>query len=411
MSAIIIGISGSTSSGKTTLSLILSAIFSDNALNSIHEDDFFRPKTARTTDTDCFEAVDLERFITKVKHVRTTEHITLPKTPPARNEPSFRVENVDDQKLYNDLIQQKKRELRIWISGQISKSRYSEWEDTTILMPSESSPFGPRAVIKPKFCFVDGFLLYSKVGEPFGGVDNMTASYLNTIAREELMRLFDIRLFLPVTKQVASERRFSREPYIDPPNGSRLAKQWWKTEEYFNKIAWPNYTRNNGFLFDDNCVEKVPFGVTMRRGLSPEKENVFIMDSMNATLEDTVNWAMKVILKELEEIGRKARYSQVLESIMAEEDDLDPYYWVEYPCISPDKPCLRKKLKKFLKKHVLEKLEVFRPPSKMDRKLRRQTPEVLWKLDQGIPVKLNENSGFEEWRQRHRGDGTFSRLL
>lgn len=70
-----------------------------------------------------------------------------------------------------------------------------------------------------------------------------------------LMELFDVNLFLPTSKDIAKRRRFSRKPYIDHPSGYRVG-QYWKTEGYFENVAWPNYQRlHRWLLLDDTTTE------------------------------------------------------------------------------------------------------------------------------------------------------------
>jgi hypothetical protein len=45
---------------------------------------------------------------------------------------------------------------------------------------------------------------------------------INAAARQDLIRHFDIKLFLPISMQQAKQRRFVRHCYIDALNGERL---------------------------------------------------------------------------------------------------------------------------------------------------------------------------------------------
>jgi hypothetical protein len=65
------------------------------------------------------------------------------------------------------------------------------------------------------------------------------------------MEFFDVKLFLLTFKDVAKARRFSRTPYMDFPYGGRTEGQYWKTEGYFDGVAWPNYERSHSWLLTD----------------------------------------------------------------------------------------------------------------------------------------------------------------
>jgi hypothetical protein len=65
------------------------------------------------------------------------------------------------------------------------------------------------------------------------------------------MEFFDVKLFLLTFKDVAKVRRFSRTPYMDFPYGGRTEGQYWKTEGYFDGVAWPNYERSHSWLLTD----------------------------------------------------------------------------------------------------------------------------------------------------------------
>jgi hypothetical protein len=118
-------------------------------------------------------------------------------------------------------------------------------------------------------------------------------------SKQELMKLFDIKLFLPTSYEVAKARRFSRTPYMDPPHGTRQLGEMWKTEQYFNNVAWANYVNESAFMFENNNVEKVPFSFNMQ-----QKGGVFMTPTIDASVEETVKWAVNVILCE---IGQKVR--------------------------------------------------------------------------------------------------------
>jgi len=106
--------------------------------------------------------------------------------------------------------------------------------------------------------------------------------------------LFDIKLFLSTKRQVAKSRRFSRSVYQDAPKGGRHPGQMWKTEGYFEGVAWVNYRNEHGFLFQEGDVEK--------GALLDAPGGIFVRSEIDAGIVGTVKWATDVIL---EELGRK----------------------------------------------------------------------------------------------------------
>jgi hypothetical protein len=314
MTSVLVGIAGPTSSGKTTLSLVLSQIFGDIATCCVHQDNYFAPKSAENVDCDCWDAVDLRRLLSDLKMVKYSGAMAQCEDNHTKLHSVF-PENEDDLEKYKDLIVAIKERVKQWMKEETSKNARSRLSGdfSTLLPPNTNADPNPttKALVIPKICLVDGFLLYSEPdanGEPAG-------SHHSTILdpKQDLMKLFDIKLFLPATKRLSRARRFAQTPYKDSPAGTRRSNQPWKTEKYFESTAWPNYIRENGFLFDDGVVERIPFGVTLRQGLTPGKADVFMMPVMDATVMETVEWAVEIILNELENIIRIRRYPTIPE--------------------------------------------------------------------------------------------------
>jgi hypothetical protein len=71
---------------------------------------------------------------------------------------------------------------------------------------------------------VEGFLLFAdpKVGET-----------------GRMMEAMDVKVFLPVKRDTARSRRFTRKEYVDVEiGGEREAHMFWRTEAYFDGVAW-----------------------------------------------------------------------------------------------------------------------------------------------------------------------------
>ncbi|TGO25837.1 hypothetical protein BPAE_0071g00080 [Botrytis paeoniae] len=103
------------------------------------------------------------------------------------------------------------------------------------------------------------------------------------VAKAALMQEFDIKLFLPTSKEVAKERRLSRFPYIDFPAGGRCPGQMWKSEGYFEEVVWKGYEDSFGWLLRETRKENV--------------DGVFVRTTVDDTIENTVYWAVDIILR------------------------------------------------------------------------------------------------------------------
>lgn len=150
-------------------------------------------------------------------------------------------------------------------------------------------------------CIVEGFLLYSN--------PDITDSHLCR-SQYSLMDLFDVKLFLPTSKDIAKRRRFSRKPYIDHPSGYRLGGQYWKTEGYFENVAWPNYQRLHRWLLSDGTAkgghkDLSNVGHLVKATISPEVECMYrkkgdvYLGKLNAGVEETLRWAVEIILAKM----------------------------------------------------------------------------------------------------------------
>ncbi|QSZ35279.1 hypothetical protein DSL72_008148 [Monilinia vaccinii-corymbosi] len=104
-------------------------------------------------------------------------------------------------------------------------------------------------------------------------------------SNEALMQEFDVKLFLPTSKEVARHRRLSRFPYVDSPAGGRLPGQMWKSEGYFEEVVWKGYENSFDWLLKDTGKGNV--------------NGVFVRSTLDDTVENTVEWAIDIILEAL----------------------------------------------------------------------------------------------------------------
>ncbi|KAF7894741.1 uncharacterized protein EAF01_010191 [Botrytis porri] len=365
--ALTVAISGCSSSGKTTLALLLSEIFSSSPTTKhstgrkppdiseeknlgdakaihpfttiIHQDAFFIPKSdcplvqfnsapsdehflkeslaqnnenpvylyARTgmngeedvqitgPNTDCMEAVNFGNLLRMVRAAQANN-----------SEPKMCVQYIDDgdkMKLieqYSGVIESMRRKIREYFaSGTGNRMRNDAF-----------------AGFNYRWVFVEGFLLFSEAlpsddrsswfgassevkdhcAERSGNVrqefekeaalkenEIMRAKEKIVLAKAALMQEFDIKLFLPTSKEVAKERRLSRFLYIDFPAGGRYPGQMWKSEGYFEEVVWKGYEDSFSWLLRETGKEHV--------------DGVFVRTTVDDTIENTVYWAVDIILQ------------------------------------------------------------------------------------------------------------------
>ncbi|TGO62746.1 hypothetical protein BOTNAR_0109g00220 [Botryotinia narcissicola] len=366
LKSLTVAISGCTSSGKTTLALLLSEIFSspttkhstgdksprtpkENNLGVakathpfatiIHQDAFFISKAdcplvqfnsaphdenfireslaqknenpvyfyARTgtngeenvqitgPNTDCMEAVDFGNLLRMVQAAQANNA-----------EPELCVQYKDDADK-KELIQQ--------YSGVIESMRRRVGECLAVGTGNYMRNI-TVADYNYGWVFVEGFLLFSKAlpsDDKSSWLDTspevedrctvrsknvrqefkkeaalkkskvMRANEEKVVAKAALMQEFDIKLFLPTSKEVAKERRLSRFPYIDFPAGGRFPGQMWKSEGYFEEVVWKGYEDSFDWLLRETGRENV--------------DGVFVRTTVDDTVENTVCWAVDIILQ------------------------------------------------------------------------------------------------------------------
>ncbi|CAD6448268.1 f7c36df7-a3db-44b9-80e7-82873dcce956 [Sclerotinia trifoliorum] len=364
--ALTVAISGCTSSGKTTLALLLSEIFSafssknkstensssresekDNLGNSqaitpftttIHQDSFFIPKadcpfvqfnstnndkkfvkesiaqkdekpvyTYSCTgtkgegivqvvgpNTDCIEAVNFSNLLREVQ--------------------ATHIKKIEPQKITRFKEDADKKKLVEQYSGVIASMRKKIKEHRALTTIKQASRYGENVAGNINgWVFVEGFLLFSKSKPPDHGsleflentgkpsaevpedlqmIAKKDFTFMekeltrmkeeSTLSKEALMEEFDIKLFLPTSKDVAKQRRMSRFPYVDFPAGGRHPGQMWKSEGYFDEVVWKGYEDSFSWLLKETGKECI--------------NGVFVRTTVDDTVENTVEWAVDIIL-------------------------------------------------------------------------------------------------------------------
>ncbi|ESZ92345.1 nicotinamide riboside kinase 1 [Sclerotinia borealis F-4128] len=254
--AIVLGISGSSSSGKTTLSRLLRDIFPNTFV--LHEDDFYRPeeelpKKHDLVDWDCTEALDIPGMVKSLEHIR--KYGTFPP-------------NLDSKEDQNSLgscpvtdteIEALKSHVKTWTQpGQPGHGILSDTE----------SPI--------RLCIFDGFLLYSKSLAPVQGQ-------------------IDIKFFLRVSYAKAKSRREARSGYVT------LEGFWEDPPGYVDKIVWPNYVEDHKWMFEEGDVEgRLKDDVVSGLNLKCQE------GGLDIDMTTTLNWAVATIMESLPSFAKEA---------------------------------------------------------------------------------------------------------
>ncbi|QIW98078.1 hypothetical protein AMS68_003596 [Peltaster fructicola] len=200
----LLGISGPSSSGKTTLARLLRSILLQGGHHAfiIHEDDFYvtdqqipiHEKTG-LQDWDCIEAIDVGAFEQALRHIK--DHGA---SPP-------HLQSKEDQ-------------------NSVGKVDIDDRTITRLVNSSRATHLPQKSVV----AIIDGFLLY-------------------TPALEAVYSLMDVRMFLPLTRDLMISRRSARSGYVT------LEGFWEDPPGYVEEVVWPNYAKDHAFLFNDGDVE------------------------------------------------------------------------------------------------------------------------------------------------------------
>jgi len=197
--AILIGISGPSSSGKTTLSRLLRDILPPTFI--LHEDDFYKTDTeipnhatADVQDWDCLESINLPGLESALRHIQTN----------GTSPPDFK--SKEDQ-------------------NSVGKSAVDESIVDKLKAQAKTAFAGVGQV-----AIIDGFLLFSE-------------------EMKVIRSLFDVKLFLRTNYATAKQRREARSGYVT------LEGFWEDPPGYVDQVVWPNYVKDHAFLFEKGDVE------------------------------------------------------------------------------------------------------------------------------------------------------------
>jgi nicotinamide/nicotinate riboside kinase len=285
----IVGISGPSSSGKTTLARLLQSVCNVDVSSGkcsvklfiLYEDDFYKtnielvpmiplfyhhyPSTTFLTDIrdiipcivflfflkildssvpnvtvlsakhgarelkdwDCIESLDLDRLGSTLRHFK--KHGML---PPCMVEKEGR-NNVVDLGVSSTMVTKFRMAFELWLE-EFYYSSLSHTLSHTLL--------GDVPSIEIRLCILDGFLLYPK--KP----DSSTNDPLHAKLYNLTNTLLDLRLFLLSRREQTIRRRAQRMRY------ATLKDFWADPPGYVEDVVWPNYEREHSWMFVNGNV-------------------------------------------------------------------------------------------------------------------------------------------------------------
>jgi len=259
---LIIGLSGPSSSGKTTLARLLRTIFNVtvSVLSSpasanytdgtdaesrkrgtmckktmkmflVHEDDFYKtdaeipiittPSGRQLQDWDCAESLDMPLFESTLRHIH--EHGSLPPEMFSKEDQNA----VGESGVSDSDMQKLKEQVSDWLAG------------FQIQQPATDNGTPDDDEIKAQevtLCILDGFLLYSNPADP-----SIPSSVLD---------LLDLKLFIRSNRERTKRRREARKGYVT------LEGFWEDPEGYVDEVVWPNYVREHKWMFENGNVDQ-----------------------------------------------------------------------------------------------------------------------------------------------------------
>ncbi|KAK6438374.1 ribosylnicotinamide kinase [Oleoguttula sp. CCFEE 5521] len=196
--ALLIALSGPSSSGKTTLARLLRDIIPNSFI--LHEDDFYKTDAEipvnpehNLEDWDCLESLNLPALESALRHVK--DHGAI----------SSDLESKEDKNSVGNVA---------FDAALIERLKV------------ESTSKGQSSL---PVAIIDGFLLYSE-------------------ELKAVRDLFDVKLFLHTDYHTAKTRREARSGYVT------IEGFWADPPGYVDKIVWPNYVKDHAFLFQHGDV-------------------------------------------------------------------------------------------------------------------------------------------------------------
>lgn len=209
---LLVGLSGVSCCGKTTLARLLTRIFPLSSI--LHADDFYFPDSQvpihdGIQDWDCSEAIDVKKLVGALKRLKAGESVKAVHDGVASTEiPEAEVrgpKNAVDEELLEQL--------------------------SCEVAAGETDTKGERGTSgRPPLVIIDGFLLFGE-------------------SVREIRDQLDIKILLRSTYEDSKQRREAKSGYYITHEG-----YWEDPPGYFDHVVWPNFVKNHDFLFQGNDV-------------------------------------------------------------------------------------------------------------------------------------------------------------
>ena len=242
--ALLIGLSGITSSGKKTLAHFLSQIFpSDTPVFILHQDSFLVPK-----------------------------HLLVPSS---NGELDAHCHDAFDHTALKRVLEYAKREGKVPPALQTVQAESDERTRAISLVSQDEIDELKALVIRSELF---------QTGRPIGIVVGFLLYHDPTIRS-----LLDVKLVLRSSKGKVRQRHFERPEYMSE------AGDFWLTRDYFDSIVWRNYSQEYGPLFENGNVEGRPI-----KGVS-EALRIVIQPRLDQSIPENFKWAVESILKDVDD--------------------------------------------------------------------------------------------------------------
>ncbi|MCJ1465914.1 ribosylnicotinamide kinase [Pseudocyphellaria aurata] len=239
----LVGISGPSSAGKTTLAHLLRYVFAPYLSLILHGDDFCKeisliPTVNGYVDADGINGVDFSKMVRVLDHIKSNAG-AVPDDFASWQRDVYPNQGENALKL---VPSEKLDHLKRKVEGQLT---------------SRSENF--RIVV------IEGFMLYNV---------------------SEISQKLDLRLFVRLDYREAKRRRMTRPLYgVQAKPG-----EFWKTEDYFDKTVWRNYVEQHQKFFECGDVEgRVDQDAVRQAGVS-------VLDGLNVDLWPSLEWAVEEVL-------------------------------------------------------------------------------------------------------------------
>jgi nicotinamide/nicotinate riboside kinase len=273
---ILLGLSGPSSSGKTTLARLLRTIFNISvsspvapsssttqhqqqwtlSLFILHQDDFYLTDalvpvisvsseefgTRDLQDWDCVESLDLKIFEDTLRHVKL--HGRVPEGSMSKEDQNA----VGESGVSDDEVRQLKEVVEARFKDLISSNETAAAKGGDVATTTREREI--------RICILDGFLLYPPAPPPSASSSTTQqapsspspAPPLETLHRLT-HELLTPRLFLPSTRAQTLSRRQRRTGYVT------LEGFWTDPPGYVEDVVWPNYARDHAWMYTDGDVD------------------------------------------------------------------------------------------------------------------------------------------------------------